>query len=66
MIGRAELLRDLRWLLDEMDKLAGDNVAPPYGPAMLTGQTATELIRSGQTVGLSRRYIEAIVAELED
>lgn len=63
-MDRDELLRDLRWLLDEMNKLqekSGCDDAPPMGPIIATGETTLRQIARGQTAVLSRRYVEAII-----
>jgi len=65
---RAELLRDLEWALAEMDKIADQHdgePAPALGPAKLGGVATMQLISHGKTVPISRRYIAAIIQELQ-
>jgi hypothetical protein len=67
-VNRDDLLRDLRWLLSEMNALAeksGCDDAPPMGPIIATGATTLRQIARGQTAVISRRYVTAIISELE-
>jgi hypothetical protein len=69
MMDRAELIRDLKWALIKAEEVAhstGGTPAPDFGPAMLSGEVSARMIRAGATIGVSRRYLEAIIAELEN
>lgn len=64
VLDRPKLLADLEWLLAEGRKLQRFT-APEIGRHFDDGATVIRRIASGQTVAISLRYVEAIIAELK-
>lgn len=66
-IDSEQLLADVQWLLEAAQRLSfttGADDPPPVGQHMDPKLTAMRRIGTGQTVGVSRRYLEAIVRDL--
>lgn len=66
-IAPDKLLADLQWLLTEGERLAaswGTEQPEPIGQKMDTERIAMRRILQGQTVGISLRYLRAVINEL--
>jgi hypothetical protein len=67
-VSNEELIRDLvsaRSAMDHIAELTGTaEPPPPYGMAMLGMEAVTTLIRNGQAVPMSRRYLDEIIVAL--